>query len=70
LSDAGTSADPPVVRYEPNMSAAATHDYLQASPFRGAGLIPEKDRLSTWFRDWINGKEMFRRPYANRMARS
>ena len=63
LSDASTREDPPVVRYEPNMSEAQTHAKLKGAPFRGGGLIPERERLSTWFEDWLEGREMFDRPY-------
>jgi SMI1 / KNR4 family (SUKH-1) len=65
LSDVRTSDDPPVVRYEPNMPEAATYGYLSGAPYRGAGLIPEKDRLSAWLEDWINDEEMFGRPHAS-----
>jgi hypothetical protein len=58
--------DPSVIRFEPNMPAAATHAYLNGGPFRGAGLIPERDRLSNWFEDWIADHEMFGRPYSVR----
>jgi hypothetical protein len=46
------------------MSEAETLRYLKGAPFRGAGLIPESERLSKWFGDWINDEEMFNRPYA------
>jgi hypothetical protein len=59
-------ADPPVVRFEPNMPKAATFDYLNGARFRGAGMIPESEKMSTWFEDWINGQEMFNRPYVLR----
>jgi hypothetical protein len=63
LSATGLEGDPPVVRYEPNMPEAATFAYLKGAPFRGAGLIPECDRLSKWLEDWLNDEEMFERPY-------
>ena len=63
LTDASTREDPPVVRYEPNMSEADTHASLRSAPFRGEGLITERERLSAWFEDWIEGREMFDRPY-------
>jgi len=63
LSGSGAIDDPCVVRYEPNMPEAATHAYLKGHPFRGEGLIPERDRLSDWFEDWIQDREMFHRPY-------
>jgi hypothetical protein len=63
LTKTESSDDPQVVRFEPNMPEAATRAYLKTAPFRGAGLIPEKDRLSNWFEDWIGNLEMFRRPY-------
>ena len=62
LSSVERNDDPPVIRFEPNMSEAATYGYLKGEPFRGAGLIPEKDRLSNWFKDWIENREMFRCP--------
>jgi hypothetical protein len=43
LSDPSTREDPPVVRYEPNMSEVQTHANLKGAPFRGAGLIPERE---------------------------
>jgi|SRR6516165_4086107 len=58
-----SNVDPPVVRYEPNMSRQDTVTFLDGRPFRGTGLIPESDKLSIWFEDWISGKEMFERPY-------
>jgi hypothetical protein len=63
LAGPGGTVDPTVVRYEPNMPEAATFQYLKGAPFRGAGLIPESERLSKWFDDWIDGREMFERPY-------
>jgi hypothetical protein len=57
------SADPPVLRFEPNMSHPDTMPFWKDKPFRATGLIPESDKLSIWFEDWINGKEMFERPY-------
>ena len=64
LSDPGYRNDPPVIRFEPNMPAEHTHRYLKGKPFHGAGLIPEAESLSQWFRDWLDGKEMFKRPYS------
>jgi len=64
LSDADRNNDPPIVRFEPNMPETTTYTYLRGDSFRGAGLIPERNRLSTWFEDWISNREMFRRPYA------
>jgi SMI1 / KNR4 family (SUKH-1) len=58
------STDPPVLRFEPNMSHADTVQFWKDKAFRGTGLVPESDKLSSWFEDWINGKEMFERPYA------
>lgn len=63
LNNADASDDPCVVRYEPNMPEQFTYAYLKGAPFRGEGLIPERERLSLWFEDWINGLEMFERPY-------
>jgi hypothetical protein len=65
LSDE-TSTDPPVLRFEPNMSPTATVAFLHGLPFRGAGVIPESDKLSTWFQDWVADREMFNRPYSSR----
>lgn len=64
LNDADASDDPCVVRYEPNMPAQATYAYLKGAPFRGQGLIPERERVSLWLEDWLAGKEMFDRPYS------
>jgi hypothetical protein len=64
LSADGMIEDPPVVRYEPNMPEQATFAYLRGAPFRGAGLIPEFERLSSWFEAWLKNDEMFSRPYA------
>ncbi|MCI0642237.1 MAG: SMI1/KNR4 family protein [Gemmataceae bacterium] len=58
------SADPPILRFEPNMSKADTLDCLKKRPFRGTGLIPESDHLSAWLEDWVSGTEMFNRPYS------
>jgi hypothetical protein len=66
LSNAETNYDPPIVRFEPNMPEAATYAYLGGHLFRGAGLIPERERLSDWFMDWISNREMFHRPYLRR----
>ena len=62
LADA-TNADPPVIRYEPNMPEAGTHSYLKGEAFRGAGLIPEADSVSAWLIDWLAGKALFKCPY-------
>jgi hypothetical protein len=63
LSETGDEFDPPVIRYEPNMPEAWTHAYLNGGVFRGGGLFPEGISLSGWLQDWLDGKEMFRRPY-------
>jgi hypothetical protein len=63
LSATQSNDDPAVIRFEPNMPEVATHAYLKGDVFRGAGLIPERDRLSGWFMDWVTGNEMFHRPY-------
>lgn len=60
----GKAVDPPVLRFEPNMSKSDTLDFLRGAPFRGVGMIPEADTLSAWFEDWIKGEAMFQRPYA------
>jgi hypothetical protein len=57
------SANPPVVRFEPNMSKADTLEFLSGAEFRGAGMIAECETLTVWFEDWLNDKEMFHRPY-------
>jgi hypothetical protein len=46
------------------MSHTDTVPFWKDKPFHATGLIPESNKLSTWFEDWINGKEMFERPYA------
>ena len=56
-------ADPPVIRFEPNMSKLDTLDFLQGRRFRGTGMIPEKETLSGWLEDWLEGREMLGRPY-------
>jgi hypothetical protein len=61
--DSPDENDPSVLRFEPNMPQADTLLFLKGRPFRGTGLIPECDNLSTWFENWINGMEMFERPY-------
>lgn len=57
------SLNPPVVRFEPNMSKDDTLHFLHGAQFRGVGVIPESDTLTAWFEDWLNDKEMFERPY-------
>jgi hypothetical protein len=53
--DLSGSEDPPVYRYEPNMPASWTVNYLGDLPYRGDGLIPEKLTLSEWLTEWLNG---------------
>jgi hypothetical protein len=55
--------DPPVLRFEPNMSHAHTIPFWKTKPVPATGLIPENDKLSSWIQDWIKGVEMFERPY-------
>jgi hypothetical protein len=59
--------DPPVLRFEPNMSDSDTHEFLQGHEFIGIGLIPESHSFSSWLRDWLNDKEMFDKPYERPM---
>lgn len=55
--------DPAVYRFEPNMPDGYTVDYLHGLPYRGAGLIPERMRLSQWLEEWLSGRaeELFQR---------
>jgi hypothetical protein len=55
--------DPPVLRFEPNMSREDTLEVLNGKPFLCTGLIPESEKLSEWLGDWVAGREMFVRPY-------
>lgn len=62
----GDTDDPPVIRFEPNMSKTDTLTHLSGRTFKGTGMIPECNALSIWLECWIKGEEMFGRPYAAR----
>jgi hypothetical protein len=59
--DLSENIDPPVYRFEPNMPDEFTYHYLNGSPYRGSGLIPEGMTLSQWLCGWLDGhaKQMF-----------